>query len=441
MSRFLFASTPVAAHSATPGPIVRRLVERGHDVVWYAGRAHAGRVAATGARHAPMVDALDLSMGDPYDWFPHIRGLAGIDAIKATLREMSLGQIEPGVADLERILAHFPADVVVGDLLAGRTTAAVHDRGGPVGAVLNDIPLAPPQPDFPPWGKGLLPWAGPLNRPRNRLLHATLRRAFRDLDGDYTAVRARLGLGPDTRWLFEAGESRHLHLQGTVPEFEYPHPEMTPHVHFVGAFRPDSPPSWRPPGWWDELDGSRPVVHLTQGTIRARPAELMRPAIEALAGQDTLVVATTGAVRPDELGPLPRNVRTAPFIPYDALLAKADVFLTNGGYVGTNLALSHGVPVVVVGATEDKAEVGARVSYAGVGLALPTVTPRPGAIRHAVRLVLRDPAYREAARVVQRSMAGCDATRTSVELLERLAVEQRPIGRDDRPTVLSSTSR
>jgi UDP:flavonoid glycosyltransferase YjiC (YdhE family) len=111
------------------------------------------------------------------------------------------------------------------------------------------------------------------------------------------------------------------------------------------------------------------------------------------------------------------------------------VFLTNGGYVGTNLALSHGVPVVVVGATEDKAEIAARVTYTGVGVGLPTVTPRPGAIRHAVRLVCRDPGYREAAAAVQASMAGCDATEITVELLERLAVEQRPIGRDDHPVL------
>ena len=262
---------------------------------------------------------------------------------------------------------------------------------------------------------------------------------FRDVDADYTAIRGRLGLDPDSRWLFEAGGSRYLHLQGTVPEFEYPRTQLARLVHFVGPFVPDPPQSWSPPSWWDELDGTRPVVHLTQGTIRANPAELMRPAIEALAGEDVLVVVTTGSVTPDELGPLPANVRIAKFIPYDALLARADLFLTNGGYVGTNLALSHGVPVVVVGATEDKAEVGARVAYTGVGVALPTTTPRPAAIRHAVRTVLRDPGYREAAGVVQWSMARRDATATSVELLERLAVEQRPILRDTSPLILEES--
>jgi UDP:flavonoid glycosyltransferase YjiC (YdhE family) len=68
---------------------------------------------------------------------------------------------------------------------------------------------------------------------------------------------------------------------------------------------------------------------------------------------------------------------------------------------------------------------------------LTTLTPRPAAIRRAVRTVLSDPRYRGAAAVVQRSMAGHDATTTSVELLERLAVEQRPIGRDAPARLLS----
>ena len=438
MARFLFASTPVAAHSATPRPIVRRLVEHGHEVVWYAGDAYAEAIRATGATYAPLIEALDVSRGDPYDWFPHIRELDGLAAIKATFTEIFLGQIEPGVADLERLLHAFPADVVVSDILVGRTTNIVRERGGPVNALLNDTALAPPVPDYPPWGRGMQPWRGvlgPLNRTRNRLLRAAMRFAFRDVDAEYTAIRARLGLPPDSRWLFDAGASRFLHLQGTVPELEYEHRPLDPHVHFVGPFRPEPPATWAKPPWWADLDGPRPVVHVTQGTIRANAGELLRPAIEALAGEDVLVVATTGAVDPADLGVLPTNVRTAPFIPYDELLVHADLFLTNGGYVGTNMALSHGVPVVAVGATEDKAEIGARVAHTGVGLALPTLQPSPGALRDAVRAVLMGPSYHQAAALVARSMARSDATSTAVDLLERLADEQRPVTRDVHRTL------
>ena len=51
------------------------------------------------------------------------------------------------------------------------------------------------------------------------------------------------------------------------------------------------------------------------------------------------------------------------------LLPKTDVFLTNGGYGGVQLALRHGLPIVVTGGQEDKPEVAARVAWAGVGAA------------------------------------------------------------------------
>ena len=72
MARFLFASIPVPAHTSNPLPIAARLVERGHDVVWYAGAAFHDRIAATGARPVPYREALDFG-GDLLDHFPQLR--------------------------------------------------------------------------------------------------------------------------------------------------------------------------------------------------------------------------------------------------------------------------------------------------------------------------------------------------------------------------------
>ena len=52
---------------------------------------------------------------------------------------------------------------------------------------------------------------------------------------------------------------------------------------------------FRLPPWWSELDGDRPVVHVTQGTIdNADLGRLLEPTIDALGGEDVIVVATTG---------------------------------------------------------------------------------------------------------------------------------------------------
>jgi UDP:flavonoid glycosyltransferase YjiC (YdhE family) len=89
-------------------------------------------------------------------------------------------------------------------------------------------------------------------------------------------------------------------------------------------------------------------------------------------------------------------VRIAEYLPYDALLPKTDVMVTNGGFGGIQFAMRHGVPLVVAGTTEEKVEVTARVAWSGVGINLKTDAPTANAVRDAVRTVLADGSYRAA---------------------------------------------
>ena len=136
-------------------------------------------------------------------------------------------------------------------------------------------------------------------------------------------------------------------------------------------------------------------MHVTQGTIdNADLGRLVEPTIEALGGEDVIVVATTGGRDASQLKvALPTNTFVAEYIPHDLLLPKVDVMVTNGGYGAVQRALSMGVPLVVAGNTEDKPEVAARVAWTGAGINLRTGTPTPGAVRAAVRDVLNDGRY------------------------------------------------
>ena len=49
MSRILVATVPVPAHTRFPLPVVARLVERGHEVLWFAS-SRARRAAGGHAR-------------------------------------------------------------------------------------------------------------------------------------------------------------------------------------------------------------------------------------------------------------------------------------------------------------------------------------------------------------------------------------------------------
>jgi UDP:flavonoid glycosyltransferase YjiC (YdhE family) len=187
-------------------------------------------------------------------------------------------------------------------------------------------------------------------------------------------------------------------LQMTCPGFEYPRAELPAPLHFVGPTTVSQRSEHPLPPWWDDLDGSRPVVHVTQGTVANDDlSRLVEPAIAALAGEDVLVVVTTcgGTLRADT--PLPSNVRVAEFLPYDELLPRCAVMVSNGGYGGVNHALRYGVPLVAVGASEDKREVVARVTWSGAGLGYARNSLPQRKLRRAVHSVLTEPRYRDRA--------------------------------------------
>jgi UDP:flavonoid glycosyltransferase YjiC (YdhE family) len=81
------------------------------------------------------------------------------------------------------------------------------------------------------------------------------------------------------------------------------------------------------------------------------------------------VVVTTGGRPVDTIpGPIPPNARVSSYLPFDWILKKTDVFVTNGGYGSVNQAMSFGITIVSAGLTEDKADVNARVAWSGVGI-------------------------------------------------------------------------
>lgn len=420
MTRFLFASTPIEGHSATPVPVISALIAAGHEVAWLAGSAFAERARVTGARFEPIVEADDFSsVTDPFDYFEHLRELRGAALIKAAFRDVFIRQAYGQVRDLERVLESFAADVIVADGL-NFGVPIVAERHGLAYVGIGDGPLGLMRPEAPPFGPAFRNMNGPLGRVRNRALNVVARRMLGELQDTYRRVRQDHGLGEPAQWVFDSMVSPHLYLQGCVPGFEYPFARVPPQVRFVGALRPQIPTAWQPPSWWTDLDDGRPLVVVTQGTIRADTSELIRPAIEALRNVDVDVVVTTGIADPSELGELPDNARAERFVPYEPLLARASVFVSNGGYIGTNLALHHGVPVVQVGNTEEKAEIGRRVEWAGVGIRLPKTQTTPELVDRAVRRVLTDDRYPTRAASLAVEYQRHHATTEIVEHLERL---------------------
>jgi len=246
-----------------------------------------------------------------------------------------------------------------------------------------------------------------------------------------------MGVEPMSMTLFDSVV--HLadaYLQLTVPSFEFPR-EFPRSVHFVGT--PPIIPNQAPlPSWAQELDGSRKIVLVTQGTVANHNFDLLvAPTLQALANQpDVLVVATAGGRPIDAIpGPIPANARLARYLPFEWVLPKADVFVTNGGYGSVNQAMSFGIPLVTAGLTEDKADVNARVAWSGVGINLATNEPTPQALRAAVRTVLDAPNYRSRASLMAREFEAIDTRSEIVRIVDRIASSAK---REARQVVMAA---
>jgi MGT family glycosyltransferase len=433
MSRFLFATVPVPAHSRNPLPIAARLVARGHEVLWFAGHRFHDGIAAVGATPVPFAATRDYDGERLLEEFPELARLGGPRAIAWAYAELFVGEAPHRVADLEPVLAEHRVDAVLRDGLSYGVGPLAQAHGIPA-ATFGDGPLARAHGSTPAFGPGLLPMRGPVSRLRNHAVReATRRWVFARAQERHDQLRRSMGLPPDGLDVLEAAVSPMLHLQACTPSFEYPVPDLPATVHWVGALRPDPLASWQPPPWWDEVRTStRPVVHVTQGSIRPDMRELVVPTLRALAREDVLVVVTTGGVPQQRLeallgAPVPDNARVSEFVPYDLLLPHVDVCVTNGGYTGVTTALHHGVPLVQAGSTEEKAEIGARVQWSGVGVRIRSTTPGVHRVRTAVRRILHDPAYGAAAQRVGAEMRRHDAAEESADLLERLADTGAPV--------------
>lgn len=431
MSHFLLPSTPIYGHVMPMLTIGRGLVERGHQASVLTGRKFRGDVEAHGLRFLPLPTEVDYDDAHLENWLPgreHYRGIAAgrYDIIGLFVRPMA-AQHRAFTAALARdaydgVVAEAAFMGTLPTLLSVPATRRIPIVG------VSATPLSLTSVDCAPFGSGLIPADTLHNRFRARLLNAVLHGGpLKPIQTAIDGALTQLGAPKASGNYFDCVTEFDLTFQLAAPGIEYPRREMPDSIRFVGPLQPPAAQHLGLPSWWGDLDGSRPVVHLTQGTMdNVDLGKLLAPAIRGLADEDVLVVASTGGRPVGELldqlaAPLPANARVAEFLPYAQLLPLTDVMVTNGGFGGVQRALAHGLPLVVAGVTEDKPEVGARVAWSGSGINLRTGNPTPRRVRQAVRRVLSDPRYRARAERLQREIGALgDPIHTIVDTLDHL---------------------
>ena len=217
-----------------------------------------------------------------------------------------------------------------------------------------------------------------------------------------------------------------LYLQSGIESFQYSDDSSSSSPLYYIGLPPIPQGQHALPTWWHELDQTKRLVLVTQGTVANRDlGQLITPTLTGLAEEeDVIVLATTGG-QPSESIPteIPANAYVTSFLPYELILPSVDLLITNGGYGTVNLALAQGIPIVSAGMTEDKEEVSAHVQWAGVGIDLRTNQARAESLRTAVREVLDNPVYRERAKELAREFASHNTEMEVLKLIEACVLE------------------
>jgi MGT family glycosyltransferase len=419
--KVLLASTPAMGHLNPLLGIGRIMITEGHEVLGLSGSFVRDRIEGIGAAFRAFPGEADSDSRDAHKLFPEFKTMApGPHMLRLVLERAFVGPMLAQYEGIQQVLRDFPADVIIGDhLMLGVLPMLLGPRSErPPIILLGTTYLLSRRDDGAPNDAGAPPATSEAQREEYAAIFEKYETAaFEPVGRHLNDCLARIGVKPLAMNLYDAVVTLpDAYLQLTAPGFELPRRNLPASVHFVGPL-PITPSQAPLPSWAHELDGSRKVVLVTQGTLtNFNFDDLVLPTLAALANEpDVLVVVTVGGRSPDVIpGPLPANARVASYLPFEWALPKADVFVTNGGYGSVNQALSFGVPLVTAGMVADRGDVNARVAWSGVGVNLATNKPTSEALRAAIRAVLDKPNYRSRASILAKEFGSID---TRAEIL------------------------
>jgi UDP:flavonoid glycosyltransferase YjiC (YdhE family) len=392
-----------AGHAFPAAGLAFRFAAAGHAVRVFTGARWVAALERDGMAATALPDSAPADAdGAAGDW------AAGDWAERLHRRA---ARAAPALAEL--IGAQAP-DLVVVDTLTASGSLAAELLGLPW-VELVPHPLAIASVALPPPGSGMAPGRTPVGRARDAALRRMHARSVELGRRQRAAARLTIGLPHD-----DPGPAHRL--VATLPALEPPRPDWPPHTDIVGplVWDPATEDLPLPPGDGPLIFVSPPTASsgrpgLVEAMLAALPGLRQQPRGGGSGAGGWVRLAATvfeawGVALPE--GAVVAPGRQA------GVLARAAVVVGGGGHGLVSKALVAGVPLVLTPGGGDQRDVAARVRRMGAGLVV-RGEPDPGRLAAAVRRVLADPGYAEAARA---AAATVSRVVDPVRLCERLAV-------------------
>ncbi len=378
MAKALFLGLPLHGHTNPSLPLVRALVERGDEIVYFSSEAFAARIQQTGAQYRPYRNAF---LADPKQLSERT------DKISWLLMRTT-GEVL--AHELDAFRAERP-DYIISDSVA---------PWGQWAAQLLDVPVVTSVTTFAVNRHVLAFAASRGTRPKTaRLVLSKIRHVAKAvLLG--RRLRRQHGVRGTGLMGLTFGSSD-LNIVYTSRHFQPCADSFDDRFLFVGPSIGSRTETGGFP--WDESSHTD-VIYVSLGTLFNEDPAFYRNCFEAFGGQNVRVIMSIGTTTTQaSLGSPPANFIVKPWVPQLEVLRRASVFVSHGGMNSVSESLYYGVPLVVVPQMGEQEIVARQVEGLGAGLFLAKHEVTADRLRQAVHRVLGDARFREQAALVRES--------------------------------------
>lgn len=398
--------------------LARKLLANGHEVRVVSDECNREEALAAGAAFSPWKRAPNRPTRDRED--DPVRDWEAPDGLAGVVKFLDgqvFGPAQYHAQDLIDILFDHPADLVITNDLVFGAMMGCEAIGQPFAIMGCNPMIFPVIEGIPPLGPGL----PPAFMDEDKALEAEIRAGtFAMLDArlpGYNAQRASLGLQPLARMVDQLFAGQRFMI-ATSAAFDFAPETLPDYFAYVGPQLGDN--LWSKP-WISPFaaDDPRPLVLVSFSTTFQDHAAQLQAVIDALRPLDVRAVVTLGGgLRPDEVKGA-ANVHVVESAPHGELLREASLVINHGGHGTVIKSAMAGLPQLILPHGRDQNDNGIRIAYRSAGIML-TAGRDAASVRTAVRKLLSEPGYAQAARALAARMQEtyeADAVTREVERL------------------------
>jgi len=377
MARIAYVGLPAHGHTNPTLPVMKRLVEAGHEVLYYNAESFREKVAPTGVNFRALPEPMPTER-----------------EISEALHELIDASVM--ISEMSRPLTRFLIDAFERE----KVDLIIYDSvamWGYVAARTHEIPTICFITTFV------------LDGSQRAIGLGTLARFF---------IAALPKLPKLLHWRWSMAQEFGKENAGGITEYadlnivftsRAFHPEndfADERFRFVG---PSLDPAMRDGDFPFERLDEGTKVYISLGTVNHLDDAFYRAAFAAFADYPAQFILSAGKnTAIEQLGPIPDNFVVRNYVPQLEILQRVNAFITHGGMNSVHEGLTYGVPEVVVPHQFEQLLNGKRVAETGTGLLLGDERPygrvTPQELRQALDEVLDDPQYRRNAERIGKTL-------------------------------------